>query len=134
VRLDSGGAPVWEGAGWCWAVGELCGTAREALDWATRAREGRCSGAGARIGCRRVPRLAMACASRPSVCGLYRQARQRDFGNAAVWASSLGMRARTLAGVPGRRTGDGPLVQGITCTGGAEHDAFPAFKASGGEP
>jgi hypothetical protein len=39
-----------------------------------------------------------------------------------------------LAGAPGRRTGDEPLVQGMARTSGAEHDAFSAFKASGGEP
>jgi hypothetical protein len=62
--------------------------------------EGR-SGAGARTVCRR----AAAGASRPSVRGLYRRARQREhgFGSAAVWAGCLGVRTWTLAGAPGRR-------------------------------
>jgi hypothetical protein len=50
-----------------------------------------------------------------------------------VWAGSLGMRGRTSAGKPGRRTGDGPLVHG-GLHGGSGLAAFPAFEASGGEP
>jgi hypothetical protein len=59
------------GRGWCWAVGELCGTAREALDWATRAREGRCSGAGARTDRRRVLRLCSTAGARAGRCAAF---------------------------------------------------------------
>jgi hypothetical protein len=40
VRLGSGGAPVWEGGGWCWAAWEAVWSCWTAAGPATRAREG----------------------------------------------------------------------------------------------
>jgi hypothetical protein len=78
------------------------------------------------------------CTGRTPACGLRAAGRARPFKAGAavgdgfgVWADSLEMRARTSAGAPGRRTGDGPLVHG-GLHGGSELAAFPASKASGG--
>jgi hypothetical protein len=121
VRRGSGLGGSVGGVG---TVGRPCGTALRHWTAATSARGGgaRAAGAGQDDGVHRRPRPVGARPLKASAAG------------ATVWASFLGMRTRTLAGAPGRRTGDGPLVLGMARTGGAEHDAFPAFKASGGEP
>jgi hypothetical protein len=108
-RAGSGG--LRSGSGGAVVLGEWGGSVGLARRHWTVARcaRGEGSGAGAQAGRRRAAQERPV-GARPLKAGA---AAGDGFESAAVWAGSLGMRARTLADAPGRRTGDGSLVSRV---------------------